>query len=254
MSSAFLKVSSSEVLRPAMASRRWLGMAISVSTASLRSRMPSSAWRMRFLPSNWNGLVTTATVSAPSSLAMRATTGAPPVPVPPPMPAVMNTMSAPRELVTDGLGVLERRLPPDLRVGARAQPLGQLRAELDLGRRQVRAQRLHVGVGGDELHAGQARRDHRVDGIAAAAADADDLDARTQHLTLPNQLDHLPLLPRASPRSQQLTVDSLQQTSPPLDCRLSTVDSHLKRTLPPTPSAAGASFPSKRASSLRGGM
>src|SRR5690606_3702575 len=38
---------------------------------------------------------TTATVRMPISLASCATTGAAPVPVPPPMPAVMNTMSAP---------------------------------------------------------------------------------------------------------------------------------------------------------------
>ena len=35
------------------------------------------------------------TVSAPTSREMRATIGAAPVPVPPPAPAVMNTMSAP---------------------------------------------------------------------------------------------------------------------------------------------------------------
>ena len=41
------------------------------------------------------GFVTTATVSMPSSRAICATTGAAPVPVPPPMPAAMNTRSAP---------------------------------------------------------------------------------------------------------------------------------------------------------------
>ena len=49
---------------------------------------------MRRRPSNWNGLVTTPTVSAPSSRAIRAITGAEPVPVPPPIPAVTNTISA----------------------------------------------------------------------------------------------------------------------------------------------------------------
>src|ERR1043166_2649214 len=57
--------------------------------------MPSSAWRIRFFPSKTNGLVTTPTVSAPTSRAIFAITGAPPVPVPPPMPAVMKIMSAP---------------------------------------------------------------------------------------------------------------------------------------------------------------
>ena len=42
-----------------------------------------------------NGLVTTATVKAPNSLEHCATTGAAPVPVPPPIPAVTNTISAP---------------------------------------------------------------------------------------------------------------------------------------------------------------
>ncbi len=51
--------------------------------------------RMRRAPSKWNGLVTTPTVRMPSSLAQRATTGAAPVPVPPPMPAVTNTMWEP---------------------------------------------------------------------------------------------------------------------------------------------------------------
>jgi hypothetical protein len=52
----------------------------------------ASANFMRRWPSKWNGLVTTPTVRMPSSLAARAITGAAPVPVPPPMPAVTNTM------------------------------------------------------------------------------------------------------------------------------------------------------------------
>ena len=40
-----------------------------------------------------------ATVSAPTSRAILATTGAAPVPVPPPSPAVTNTMSEPRSAV-----------------------------------------------------------------------------------------------------------------------------------------------------------
>ena len=50
--------------------------------------------RMR-LPSKPNGLDTTATVRMPISRAISATTGAAPVPVPPPMPAVMKHMCAP---------------------------------------------------------------------------------------------------------------------------------------------------------------
>ena len=42
-----------------------------------------------------NGLVTTAAVKIPASRHASAITGAAPVPVPPPMPAVMNTMWLP---------------------------------------------------------------------------------------------------------------------------------------------------------------
>ena len=74
--------------------RRSLGIVMSVSTLSTRSLMPCSARSLRFEPSNPNGFVTTATVSAPMSFAISAMIGAAPVPVPPPMPAVTKTMSA----------------------------------------------------------------------------------------------------------------------------------------------------------------
>ena len=75
---------------------RSLGMTIIVSTCSFSSSNPFSAISRRCTPSNANGLVTTATVSTPASLAIFAKTGAAPVPVPPPNPQVMNTISAPR--------------------------------------------------------------------------------------------------------------------------------------------------------------
>src|SRR5580704_2587508 len=71
------------------------GITMVVSTDSMSSAIPRSACCMRRLPSNAKGLVTTATVSAPISLASEAMIGAAPVPVPPPSPAVTNTMSAP---------------------------------------------------------------------------------------------------------------------------------------------------------------
>src|SRR5215467_5162234 len=79
----------------ATASNFSLGMAIIVSTLSTSSASPRSACPRRRRPSKANGLVTTATVSAPISLASEAMIGAAPVPVPPPRPAVTNTMSAP---------------------------------------------------------------------------------------------------------------------------------------------------------------
>jgi len=59
-------------------------------------RAEAVAVARRLEPSNLNGVVTIPTVNAFSSRAMRATTGAPPEPVPPPSPAATNTMSAPR--------------------------------------------------------------------------------------------------------------------------------------------------------------
>ena len=76
-------------------SRRSFGITISVSTSFLKASTPVSAWVMRRFPSKLNGFVTTPIVSAPTSFATLATTGAPPVPVPPPSPAVTKTMSEP---------------------------------------------------------------------------------------------------------------------------------------------------------------
>ena len=120
---------------------------------------------MRRLPSSAKGRVTTATVSTlplspPSWLAMEATTGAAPVPVPPPRPVVMKTMSEPSRASqifsvsstaawrpTSGLAPAPRplvSLPPIwIFTGARLLP-----------------QRLQVGVDGDELDALEAGRDH----------------------------------------------------------------------------------------------
>ena len=83
-------------------------------------------------------------------------------------------------------------------LGARAgaEALGGAAAELDdaVGRRI--AQRLRVGVGGDELDAAHVAAHHVGDRIAAGAADADHADPRPQFLEAPlrHQLDHLPLL------------------------------------------------------------
>jgi hypothetical protein len=83
------------VPRSTVSMRRSLGMTITVSTAPISSCRACSAWSMRRLPSKAKGLVTTATLSAPSSLASEATTGAAPLPVPPPRPEVMKIMSEP---------------------------------------------------------------------------------------------------------------------------------------------------------------
>src|SRR6056297_2274212 len=90
-----LNASVKVVFSLARRNRFWLGMMISVSTTFCRASMPASACFIRLPPSNWNGLVTTPTVRTPSSRAACAMIGAAPVPVPPPMPAVMKHMCAP---------------------------------------------------------------------------------------------------------------------------------------------------------------
>ena len=60
-------------------------------------------WPPLFLPSKLKGYVTTPTVRMPLSLESCATTGAAPVPVPPPIPAVMNTCMKAITAATDML-------------------------------------------------------------------------------------------------------------------------------------------------------
>ncbi len=50
------------------------------------------------------------------------------------------------------------------------------RADLDAGRRLAAVEGLQVGVDGDEIDALDPGRDHPVEGVAAAPADADDPD------------------------------------------------------------------------------
>ena len=96
MSSAIRNASLTEVWRSTTWSSFSFGTMIRVSHLARSLSIPSRACCIRRLPSNSKGLVTTPTVRAPiSSLAISAITGAAPVPVPPPSPAVTKTMSAP---------------------------------------------------------------------------------------------------------------------------------------------------------------
>ncbi len=94
-SSAFLRASLNEVPFPTTARSRSLGTTIMVSTARFSSASPCSACFIRFFPSKRKGRVTMAMVSAPISRAISPISGAAPVPVPPPIPAVMKTRSVP---------------------------------------------------------------------------------------------------------------------------------------------------------------
>mmetsp|Transcript_22323 Transcript_22323/g.44563 ORF Transcript_22323/g.44563 Transcript_22323/m.44563 type:complete len:213 (-) Transcript_22323:328-966(-) len=95
MSSATKKASVTGVFSGTICRSLSLETTMRVSTAACNSSMALFACCMRFLPSKPKGLVTTPTVRQPQSLAISATMGAAPEPVPPPMPAVTNTRSAP---------------------------------------------------------------------------------------------------------------------------------------------------------------
>ena len=118
-----------------------------------------------------------------------AMTGAAPVPVPPPMPAVTKTMSAPLTSSLMRCTSSSAALRPLLGVGARAEALGDVGTDVQLGGCGVGVERLRVRVDDDELDPFEAEVDHRVDGVAAGAAAADDLDACLVLLRLVRKLD-----------------------------------------------------------------
>ena len=80
------------------------------------------------------------------------------------------------EGLLDLLGVVLGGATADLGVGAGAEAAGEVAADVELDVGVAHQQRLGVGVDRDELDPAQAELDHAVDGVDAAAADADDLD------------------------------------------------------------------------------
>src|SRR5207237_209608 len=75
MSSAMRKASKKLVPRSTVSINRSLGITMTVSTAPINSWSACSACIIRRLPSKMKGFVTTATLSAPSSLASEAAAG-----------------------------------------------------------------------------------------------------------------------------------------------------------------------------------
>ena len=128
-----------------------------VSTQSRSASSPRSACSCRFLPSNLNGLVTTAIVSAPSSLARLAMTGAAPVPVPPPRPVVTKTMSAPSSAWMIFSVSSSAAWRPTFGSAPAPSPLVSLLPICSLTGAALCLQRLQVGVGDDELDAVETR-------------------------------------------------------------------------------------------------
>ena len=142
---------------------------------------------MRLPPSKLNGLVTTPTVRMPISRAISATTGAAPVPVPPPHAGGdeghVGTFQGSANFVAVRLGSFLALF----RLGAGTEA-GL--AERQLARRGVAAQGLRIGVGGDELNAVHAFVDHVLDSVAASTADAEHLDDRTAFFVFLDDLKH----------------------------------------------------------------
>ena len=68
------------------------------------------------------------------------------------------------------------RLAADLGIRAGAQSARRGGPDMELHVRVAHEQRLRIRVHGEELHALEACIDHPVDGVRAAAADADDFD------------------------------------------------------------------------------
>ena len=174
--SACLNASSMLTLRSEIESSLSLGITIRVSTSSRRLAMPSSAELARRRPSKANGRVTTPIVRAPRDRAILATTGAPPVPVPPPSPAVTKTMSAPLMHLLDLLRVVLGGLRAHVGVGAGAEAPGQLAADVELDIGVTHQQGLRIGVDRDELDALQTDLDHPVDGVDSTSTNTHDLD------------------------------------------------------------------------------
>ncbi len=92
--------------------------------------------------------------------------------------------------VPDLVPVLFRGPSADVGVGACAEPLGELYAELELQGGLRGREGLGIGVGADKVDPHQAHLDHVVHGVAAAPADADDLDLRAAKIIL-DKLEHI---------------------------------------------------------------
>ena len=217
---------------------------MSESTRLASSSTPACATFCR-RPSKWNGRVTTATVRMPFCFAMSAITGAAPVPVPPPMPAVMKSMSAPsiRSAMRSRSSIAASR-PISGRAPA-PSPRVSVVPSCSCDRRARALERLRVGVGADEVDAGQPAADHVLDRVAAAAAHADDLDDRAVLRFLVDDLEHVPIRPFAflSWSVVPASVSTLSFCRPAIACPCS---AHRRPACPPDPRCAAVFVPARR--------
>ena len=176
--STIAKASFNVIFMPASVISRSFGMTISASTHLASSAMPAFALFRRCEPSKTNGLVTTPTVSAPSvprDLGDHRRGARP-----------GTTAHSGGHEYHVGPGQDSATRPASSIAAARPisgfapapRPFGQVLAQMNLDRGLVGLQHLTVGVGDDEIDAADGALDHRVDGVAATAADPHDLDDR----------------------------------------------------------------------------
>ena len=129
------------------------------------------------------------------SRATSATTGAPPVPVPPPMPAVMNTMSAPSRTSAMRSRSSSAASTTDLGIGTGAQALGD-GAELQGGSRLEALERLRIGVRRDTNSTPSTPRSIMCcTALPPPPPDADHLDHRVLRCAV-YQFEHVCVLHR----------------------------------------------------------
>jgi hypothetical protein len=88
----------------------------------------------------------------------------------------------PFQALADFVAALHGRFLADFRLGPGSEAACPLRPQLNLEGGLRPSQRLHVGVGGHELHVLEAGLDHRIDRVAAGPSDADDLDMDRHHV------------------------------------------------------------------------
>ena len=173
--SAALKASSTLTWRSLIDSSRSLGMTMRVSTSSRSRAMPLSAWTGAAAlegerpgdDADGQGAERAGDVGDDRRAAGAGAAA---------LAGGDEDHVGALEDLLDLLAVVLGGLRADVGVGAGAETTGQLAADVELDVGVAHQQRLRVGVDRDELDALETDLDHAVDGVDAAAADADDLD------------------------------------------------------------------------------
>ena len=206
--SAVANASSIEMPRSLISSSRSFGTTMRVSTSFFRRATPCSAWVCRdACPRSRTACVTTPMVSAPIDLRDARDDGGAAGAGAAALARGDEHHVGARERLFDLFGVVFGGATADLGIGARAEAASELAADVELDVGVAHQQRLRVGVDRDELDPAQSEFDHAVDGVDAAAADADDLD----HGEVVLVRRHVPASERTGKSQPQAEVEILSQ-------------------------------------------